>query len=608
MANRIPQEFIDEVTSKTDIVDVIGRYVQLKKAGKNLFGLCPFHEEKTASFSVAEDKQIFHCFSCGRGGNVFKFIMEMENKSFPEAVIEVANLSNIPVPDSYTPSASNNYENSDSRTLIQMYKEVTQLYNHILMKTENGSNALKYLNNRDIDNNQIEKFSLGYAPNNSSLLVLFFKDKDISDDILKKSGLFVENDSGELFDRFRDRIMVPITDESGNVVAFSGRILDKEDNTAKYLNSPETPIFNKSKILFNLSNAKRAVRETNSVILFEGFMDVLSADRAGISNGVASMGTSLTDDQLYTLSRITKQINICYDGDNAGVEATYRALSHLNDNRFNFGVISIPGQKDPDEYIRENGSQSFKNLVNNAIQTPIAFNLSYLKRNYNLDNERDQLEYLNKALGEIAKLNSPVEIDIYLSKVSEELNISVNSVKKEFDSYRRRQEIRKPANNYKNVKLKELEELTAKVPTKFDKIEKSELSLMYWAIKHTDIRLSLKGNDFTFLHDKYQQLFNSLIEYQSGQNVDDISISEFMNYIDDNQRNLLAQIEMMRMPDSYSEQEIADYINNVQNSSLESQYQELEEQLKQATLVGNIALQLEITQKLIKVKQQLTNR
>ncbi|WP_057879785.1 DNA primase [Companilactobacillus kimchiensis] len=607
MATRIPQEFIDEVTSKTNIVDVISKYVQLKKSGKNLFGLCPFHEERTPSFSIAEDKQIFHCFSCGRGGNVYKFIMEMENKSFPEAVIEVAQMGNISVPDQYE-SKNTQYENSDSRTLLKMYADAAKLYSHILMKTENGTQALKYLNDRDLGDDLIDTFGIGYAPNNNNLLLQFFKDRDISEDVLRKSGLFAENQEGELFDRFRDRVMIPITDESGNIIAFSGRILDKEASTAKYLNSPETPIFNKGKTLFNLNNAKREIREKSNVILFEGFMDVISAYKAGVTNGVASMGTSLTDQQLYVLSRLTDKINVCYDGDDPGVEATYRALTQLTDDRFTYGVISIPDKKDPDEYIRSEGAEKFQNLTNNGVQTPISFILNYFKRNYNLNNEHDQLEFLNQSLHEIVKLQSPVEIDMYVGRVADEMQVSKEAINKELDALRRQEAIQKPANNYKDVQQKALQQVTATVKPKYNRLEKSERYLLYWAINYPEVRVNLKGDGFRFVHQDYQRIFDALLAYVEQEDInDEVNVSDFMNVLDNDDKNLLAELEMMNMPDEYSDQEIEDYINNIKNSDLESQLADINEQLKKAAVVGDNKLQLDLLKQLVEVRRILSN-
>lgn len=606
VATRIPQEFIDEVTSKTNIVDVVSKYVQLKKSGKNLFGLCPFHEERTPSFSVAEDKQIFHCFSCGRGGNVFKFIMEIESKSFPESVIEVAQMGNIPVPDQY--QATTQYQNSDSRVLLKMYSDAAKLYSHILLKTENGTQALKYLNNRDLGNDLIETFNIGYAPSNNDLLLQFFKGRDVSEDVLRKSGLFAENQEGQLFDRFRDRVMIPITDESGNIVAFSGRVLDKNASTAKYLNSPETSIFNKGKTLFNLSNAKKEIREKSNVILFEGFMDVISAYKAGVTNGVASMGTSLTDDQLYTLSRLTNQINVCYDGDDPGVEATYRALTQLNDDRFTYGVISIPDKKDPDEYIRSEGAEKFQNLTNNGVQTPISFILNYFKRNYNLNNEHDQLEFLNQSLHEIVKLQSPVEVDMYVSRVADEMGVSKEAINKELDTLRRQLAIKEPANNYKNIQQKALDQVTSSVKPKYDRLEKSERYLLYWAINFPEVRVNLKGDGFQFVHQSYQRIFDNLLSYVESDDVEEeINISDFMNVLDNDDKNLLADLEMMNMPDEYNDQEIDDYISNIKNSSLEDQIKEINQQLKKAAMVGDNKLQLDLTKQLINVRRILSN-
>jgi len=476
------------------------------------------------------------------------------------------------------------------------------------LKTENGTNALKYLNNRDLGEDLIQTFGIGYAPNNSNLLLQFFKDRDISEDVLRKSGLFAENQEGELFDRFRDRVMIPITDESGNIIAFSGRILDKEASTAKYMNSPETPIFNKGKTLFNLNNAKKEIREKGNVILFEGFMDVISAYKAGVTNGVASMGTSLTDDQLYTLSRLTNQINVCYDGDDPGVEATYRALTQLTDDRFTYGVISIPDKKDPDEFIRSEGTEKFQNLTNNGVQTPISFILNYFKRNYNLNNEHDQLEFLNQSLQEIVKLQSPVEIDMYVGRVADEMNVSKEAINKELDSLRRQMAIKQPANNYKDVQQHALEKVTSSVKSEYDKLEKSERYLLYWAINYPEVRINLKGEGFRFVHQNYQRIFDSLLSYVDSENIEEeINVSDFMNILDDEDKNLLADLEMMNMPDEYNDQEIEDYVDNIKNSAYDAQITELNQQLKKAAMVGDNKLQLDLAKQLISIRRILSN-
>jgi DNA primase len=489
-----------------------------------------------------------------------------------------------------------------------MYEDAAKFYTHILTKTDTGNVALRYLKERNIDDSLIDTFDIGYAPNNSTLLLQFFKGHDIDEKLLRKSGLFSENDTGELFDRFRDRVMIPIKNENGRIIAFSGRILNKASGVAKYMNSPETEIFNKGKTLFNLDLAKSSIREHQNVILFEGFMDVMSAYKAGVTNGVASMGTSLTDQQLYALSRLTSQINVCYDGDDPGVEATYRALTQLNDDRFSYGVISIPNQQDPDEFIRSSGPDKFKQLTENSVQTPISFVLNYFRRRYNLSNEHDQLEFLKQSLQEIVKLKSPVEIDMYVGRVADELQVSRESINKELDNLRRKNAISKPANNYKNIEHAKLEQTTASVPTKFDRMEKSERNLIYWCVGFPEIRASLKGNDFKFVHQSYQKIFDSLLSYAEEEGYDDdVNVSDFMNVLDDDSKNILADIEMMQMPSEYSNEEIQDYIANIQNSDLETKLSEINRQLKKAAMVGDNELQLKLAQELINVRKLLTS-
>lgn len=315
---KIPEDVIEQVRSQVNIVDVVSQYVQLKQSGKNLFGLCPFHEERTPSFSVSEDKQIFHCFSCGRGGNVFKFMMEIENLSFPEAVKKVAEMEHLDVDSKYfTDAAPASRETSEQKQLIELHEQAVKLYHHILINTKMGKSALDYLHHRGVNDETIDLYQLGYAPQ-QRLLKPFFDERQADYQLLRKSGLFSETQDGKLRDRFVDRVMYPIRNATGQTVAFSGRLLAKDSDMPKYLNSPETELFNKRKILFNLDLARPNIRSKQPALLFEGFMDVISAYQGGIKSGIASMGTSLTEQQIYDIQRITREVIVCYDGDAPG--------------------------------------------------------------------------------------------------------------------------------------------------------------------------------------------------------------------------------------------------------------------------------------------------
>jgi DNA primase len=417
---RIPEETVEQIRSSVNIVEIVSQYVQLHKSGKNYFGLCPFHEEKTPSFSVTEEKQIFHCFSCHRGGNVFKFIMEIENISFPEAVIKVAELGGIDLPKSVTESnATAGSADTQVGQLRQIHSLAADLFHHILVNTEIGETALKYLHQRGLTDETIETFHLGYAPVQQVLLP-FLEDRHFPRELLIRSGLFTENDAGQLYQRFKERVLFPIRDPQKRVIAFSGRLLKKDEKLPKYLNSPETLLFNKRKVLFNFDLAKSEIRQHGFAILFEGFMDVISAYQAGVQQGIASMGTSLTNEQIYLLERTTDRLCLCYDGDDPGQKATARALQLLQPlTKLELGVIPIPGKRDPDEYINQESPTAFVKLVKDGQQNQMSFWFSFLAANRNLTNENDQLAYISDSLEKIATVASPVARDLYLGAIGE---------------------------------------------------------------------------------------------------------------------------------------------------------------------------------------------
>ena len=321
---RIPEETIEEIRTKTDIVDLIGEYIQLTKRGKNWFGLCPFHGESTPSFSVSEDKQIFHCFGCGASGNAITFIMDLENRSFIESIQKLA--ERVDVGLDMMPAQSGGYtEQQAFKPMLEAHALAANFYSHILLNTVEGEKALEYLEKRGFTRESVEKYGIGWALDDFSALSGLLKRKGFAMQEMEQAGLVIMKDDGtDYFDRFRGRIMFPLWDDSGSVIAFSGRSIAEGKEVAKYLNSPETPIFEKNKVLYNFHNARLNIRKTGKVILFEGFMDAISADRVEVGNGVAIMGTSLSDAHLLKLKRVAKQLIICCDGDEAGWEAAKR--------------------------------------------------------------------------------------------------------------------------------------------------------------------------------------------------------------------------------------------------------------------------------------------
>ena len=353
----------DRVKQQADIVRVVGEYVHLKKSGQNFTGLCPFHSEKTASFAVHPVKQIYHCFGCGVGGDVFKFVMEVEKLSFPEAVRAVAEKCGIPIPRPRARTQEEKRETQQRTALVEMHREAATFFARQLEATSEGKAARAYLEDRGLESEAIARFGLGYAPSGGDALYRHLKQK-YPDKLLELSGLVVRDPSGRLYDRFRRRIVFPIANDSGKVVAFGGRALG--DDLPKYLNSPETPIYSKSNVLYHLDRAKEALRQRGFAVLVEGYMDTITVARAGVANVVASCGTSLTETQTKLLGRFTRRVVVNYDPDTAGQAATERSLAILLEQGCDVRVLALPGGADPDKFIREQGAEAYRKLLEQA--------------------------------------------------------------------------------------------------------------------------------------------------------------------------------------------------------------------------------------------------
>ncbi|MGK4178575.1 DNA primase [Lapidilactobacillus dextrinicus] len=605
IAGRIPEAFIEEVRQKTNIVDVVSQYVQLKKQGKNLFGLCPFHEEKTPSFSVTEDKQIFNCFSCHRGGNVFKFIMDIEDISFPEAVLKVADFSDISLPqDLATQKAT--ADQSQAQQLRQLYQDVQVLYTHILLKTKIGEPALDYLQNRQLDEQAINEFGLGFAPDQSDLLLNFLKTRHVSRELMVRSGLFAQRQDGQLIDRFRNRVMFPIWDQSGRVIAFSGRLLTKSDNEPKYLNSPETEIFQKRDVLYHFAQAKREIRQTKTAYLFEGFMDVISAYRAGVTNGIASMGTSLTSDQLYLLSRAAQRLIICYDGDEPGQNAIADALKLVKERPFEIGVVMLPDGQDPDEYIKAHGAEAFQQQLEGHVLTPVAFELQRLAGQYNFSVDNERLAYVQSALQTLVTIESTVEQDLYLRQVADQANVDLTALKTEFTNAARQYQRKERA---KKRQTRLTTQQTSSAPpilnVVLNRTEISERRLLNLAIGDPTLCQQLLDQaDFAFNNPQLQTLFENWQQYLQTDGQHDVA--GFADFLTPDQQPLLMEVEMMPLPDEISDAEINDYIHNIQTAHLDQRLKNAQQQVKRAAEQGDGDAEMKWLNELLQLKRQLS--
>ncbi|KRN18548.1 DNA primase [Secundilactobacillus similis DSM 23365 = JCM 2765] len=609
---------IEQVRDATDIVDFISQYVQLQKSGKNLFGLCPFHEERTPSFSVSEDKQIFHCFSCGRGGNVFKFLMELENLSFQEAVVKVADFSHVELDATITRQAAGTSGQSDPQSptnqLIHLHQEATKLYHHILMNTEAGQPALDYLHERGLTDQTINDYGLGYA-SDQQLLKPFFEQRQIDYQTLRHSGLFIENQDGELRDRFVNRIMYPIRNESGQEIAFSGRLLAKLPDQPKYLNSPETELFNKRRVLFNFDQARGAVRKQGSLILFEGFMDVMSAHQSGVDNGVASMGTSLTEEQIYAIQRITKQVYVCYDGDTPGQKATQRALKILQDNSsLTLGVIQMPEGMDPDEYRRQYGEAKLADALATAKETPVAFMMRYLKTQYDVQSDTGRLNYLDDVIALLATVRSPVEQDVYLTQLATTFQLDKASLRQQLSMVRppapTPQIAPPPTQSYGNYGDADMPPAPAVVQqhrqtTPLSRTERAERNLLFRMLHERDVWLRVTGvAGFSFVHDDYQLIYTMAQGYFETHQ--DYAPAQFIDYLqDDHLQNLLIELESMQLSDTAVDTEIDDYLQVIMNDApLEDQLRNQQQALQEATRLGDRDQQRQLVIEIIKLQQQ----
>ncbi len=409
--------FADRVKQQADIVRVVGEYVRLKKSGQNFVGLCPFHSEKTPSFAVHPVKQIYHCFGCGAGGDVFKFVMEMDKCDFLEGVRIVAEKCGIALPQRRE-QPEERREQQQRTALVEMHREAGAFFERQLAGSPEGKAAQAYLADRGLDTEAAAQFGIGYAPSAGDALVRHLKAK-YSEKLLEISGLVGRDPGGRLYDRFRRRIMFPIANESGKVIAFGGRALG--DDLPKYLNSPETPIYTKSSVLYHLARAKDAIRKSDAVVLVEGYMDTIAVARAGIVNVVASCGTSLTETQVKLLTRFTRRIIVNYDPDTAGQAATERSLTLLLEQNCDVRVLELPGGQDPDTFIRKQGGEAYRQVI--AAAPPYLDYLIGRARRLGLGTAEEKLRAVNFLLPFVQRIPSGLLRSEWASRISQQLRV-----------------------------------------------------------------------------------------------------------------------------------------------------------------------------------------
>jgi DNA primase len=432
---RIPTEKIDEVRNAIDIVDLIASFVQLKKRGKNYVGLCPFHGEKTPSFNVSQDRQMYHCFGCGVSGNVFTFIMEYEKVSFVEAVRSLAERLGITLPQY---SAGDEDRASEQEQLYAVCAEAGRFYYQCLTETTEGKFALDYFHARGFADDTIRKFGLGYSPNSWEAFVNHARGKNIPLEYLEKAGLARKREDGSYHDYFHGRAMFPIISTTGRVVGFGARKLREDDQLGKYLNSPETLIYSKSKLLYGLFHAKEKIREENFHILVEGYADLISVSQAGIKNIVASSGTALTEDQVRLISRYTDNITIVYDADSAGSKAALRGVDVILENDLNVRIVTLPAGDDPDSFVKKNGGEAFRAAVENAISFIDFITMEY-QRQGKLETPEGQAETVRAIVQAIAKMKDDLKRTFNIKQVAAKYKLYESDLRRELDHLIERQ-------------------------------------------------------------------------------------------------------------------------------------------------------------------------
>lgn len=605
MAGRIPEDFISEVRSNVNIVDVISQYVSLEKKGKDYIGLCPFHQEKTPSFTVNADKQFFKCFGCGKGGNVFKFLMYKDDLTFPESVERVAEFAHIAMPNGYGHNSG-----TKLNPLMQMHQDAVDFYHRVLLTTKAGERGMQYAQKRELDQEILDHFKIGYAPKADNVLITYLRSKGYQDDDLAQSGLFVQARDGQLYDRFRDRLMFPLDNENGRTIGFSGRRISDDKTEAKYMNSPETEIFTKSKVLFHFAEAKKAARGEGHLVLYEGYMDVIAAYKAGVKSGIASMGTSLTDDQIYLLRRITPNIIINYDGDDPGVHAEERAARMFNkDGNFNLGIVVLPEKLDPDEYVKKYGAEKYLEEVKGAL-TPTDFFLKRLEQKYNLDNDREKIAYLGEAVKEIAQVRNPVEQDMYIEKLAKSSGVSIASLKANLAKERRRNNrarnhVRNSQRNSPDYPIDVPLPGDEDVPTEQSVVEKnpSQTRLLYLFIHSTDAQKYMLEGQFHFPNQDFETLAQNWLKY--AETHENPQIDGFLDFIPEQLQGIIVDTEMAQMPKDSTIQEVDALVLALKRRNIYSRLNELQDQLQDAKRKNDAQGIIAITQEIIGLKRIL---
>ena len=566
--NYISNDVINEIRNKTDIVEVVSRYINLTKTGKNYIGVCPFHDDHSPSMSVSPEKQIFTCFACGASGNVFTFVSDYEKISFIEAVRLLGERLGITVSGSTinTKNVKDDY--------LDIYNLANKFYQNSLF-TSLGKNAIEYLEGRKIDKDTIKKFGIGLSIQKVSLTDYLTKNKYTIDKLIEV-GLTNDNEH----DIFVNRIMFPIYDLSGNPIAFSGRIYNTKDNS-KYINTKETDKFKKGKILYNYHIAKEHLKKNDKVIIMEGQMDVIRASTIGINNCIATMGTALTKDHKSIIRNMTDNIILCFDGDSAGEKATISAIELLEDTGINIKIVRLPDKMDPDEYILKYGKDSFISQIDNATSL-IDYKMELLKKDKDFGNFKDISSYVNSVLKELVNEKDDIVIELNLKKLSDSFNVDYNNIKSKYEELKEKNKSITKNNVIKEKKV-------------YKRYQKAENYLIYYMLRDEKVINIVEKRVGYFPDKNIRELSNEIIYYFHKYGI--INVADFISYISERENILstLKNIMTLNIKEKCTEEEIEDYISvineyhkKVRISEMKSQIKEEKDPMKQAMILEKI--------------------
>ncbi len=608
----IERETIERILDLTDIVDLIGEAISIQKRGANYVALCPFHNEKTPSFTISPERQFYKCFGCGVSGNAISFMMEYHKLSYPDAIKELGRRVGIQVEDTYS-SEEQNQKGREKDLIRKALITGKDFYKHLLF-SNSGDKALKYLTDRGFTRKLIKEFELGYSPDAWNQLLKELYKKGFDDEIIIKAGLAIRTDNGEIFDRFRDRVMFPILDHLGQVVGFGARILSDVKGQAKYINSPQTLVYDKSKILYGLYSAKDDIRRKGKALLTEGYADVLALHQAGFKNTIASSGTSLTKNQLNILFRYCKEIYIVYDADSAGIQATIRGLELALEHGFEVKIVKLPIGEDPDSIIQKQGANSFQAYLDDAV-TFLDFIIDLNKENQDLNSPAKKSEVIRNILKIITKIPDRLQHDDYINILRWKFNITEQQLRQ---IYREKEIIEKTKNfsydNFENkTKLKsenvsknEIKTIDSDKILDFTTLMPAEKILLELAVNEKDLvpRLlnEFKVNDETFISETGKIIFNEIVRLSSKD--PDIMNALFEdNEIDINIKNLITDFaiklhkpsehwkEFSNIDDEYDlDKMIIQLLKNIELSKIKLEMEDLKNKLKNCNLEEEIEI------------------